>query len=244
MQLERLKTDVLNLLKCKNIMKNKIITLLLGILAMTAINAQNDCSKFYPLKEGTKFQITSYGKKDKLAAVIDYMVNESSGNAATLSYQMYDEKGKLMLTSEYGMKCENDGISIDFKSLAAPGILNQYKDMEVDIKGTNLILPNSLNVGQTLPDADMFMTVNIVPIALKLSAKIFNRKVEGKETITTSAGTFECFVTTYNHESKMGIKFSGTAKQWLALGIGLVQQIDYNKKGEIISKSVLTKFEK
>lgn len=225
-------------------MKNKFMVLMLGILSMTGIKAQTDCSNFYPLKEGTKFQITSYGKKDKLAAVIDYVVKKSSGNAATLSYQMFDEKGKLILTSEYGVKCENEGVSIDFKSLAAPGILEQYRDMELDITGTDILLPNTLSEGQTLPDADMFMTVKIVPISLKLTAKVFNRKVEGKETISTPAGTFECFVITHNHESKMGIKFSGTSKQWLALGIGMVLQIDYNKRGEVISKSVLTKIER
>ena len=225
-------------------MKNQIVSLLLGVLAISGINAQNDCSKFYPLAEGTKFQITSYDKKGKMSAVIDYVVKASTGDAATISYEMYDNKGKLIMTSEYGMTCANDGISIDFKSLVAPGVLEQYKDMEVDITGSNLLLPNNLNAGQSLPDADMLMIVKIEPIKMKLNAKVFNRKVEGRETITTPAGSFDCFVITFNHESKMGIKFSGTARQWLAEGVGMVSQTDYNKKGEIISKSVLTKFEK
>ncbi len=223
-------------------MKNKIITGLIGLLCIAGVSAQNDCSKFYPLKEGVKFQMTSYGKNDKIAAVINYVVKESTGNAATLSYEMFDQKGKSIITSEYGMSCKEDGISIDFKSLAAPGIFEQYKDMEVDITGTNLLLPNDLNTGQTLPNADMLMIVKVVPITLKLNAKVFNRKVEGKESITTPAGTFNCFVITYDHESKMGIKFSGTAKQWLAEGVGMVQQLDYNKKGKLVSRSVLTNF--
>ncbi|TFH22696.1 MAG: hypothetical protein E4H10_13315 [Bacteroidia bacterium] len=225
-------------------MKKQIVCLLLGVLAISGINAQNDCSKFYPLTEGTKFQITSYGKKDKLSGVIDYVVKASTGDAATMSYEMYDDKGKMIVTSEYDMTCTNDGISIDFKSLVAPGVIEQYKDMEVDITGTNLLLPNNLSAGQSLPDADMLMIVKIEPIAMKLNAKVFNRKVEGKETITTPAGSFDCFVITYSHESKMGIKFSGTAKQWLAEGVGMVSQTDYNNKGEIMGKSVLTKFEK
>ena len=55
-------------------MKNIVITGLVGNLFIVGVNAQNDCSKFYPLKEGVKFQITSYGKNDKVAAVIDYVV--------------------------------------------------------------------------------------------------------------------------------------------------------------------------
>ena len=157
---------------------------------------------------------------------------------------MFDEKGKLILTSEYGMSCKNDGISIDFKSLAAPGIFEQYKDMEVDMTGTNLLLPNNLSAGQNLPDADLLMVVKMVPITMKLNAKVFDRKVVGEETITTPAGTFDCFVITSSLETKMGIKFSGTSKQWLATGVGMVQQFDYNKKGKMVSRSVLTKFEK
>ena len=225
-------------------MKNKIISILLGLLVMTGIMAQNECSKFYPFKEDTKFQITSYDKKDKVSAVIDYVVKESSGNTATLSYQMHDDKGELILTSEYGMKCEEDGVSIDFKSLVAPGIMDQYKDMELEITGTNILYPNTLNEGQTLPDADMLMTIKIEPISLKMTVKIFNRKVVGKESISTPAGSFECYVISYDYESKMGIKMSGTSKLWMALGVGTVQQEDYNKKGAVISKSVLTKFEK
>jgi len=225
-------------------MKNQIVGLLIGFLAISGINAQSDCSKFYPLEEGAKYQITSYDKKDKLTGVIDYSVKASTGDVATMSYEMYDDKGEMVVTSEYDVTCTNDGISIDFKSLVAPEVIEQYKDMEVDITGTNLLIPNNLSAGQSLPDADMLMTVKIDPISMKLNARVFNRKVEGKETITTPAGTFDCFVITFDHESKMGIKFSGSAKQWLAEGVGMVSQVDYNKKGNIISKSLLTKYEK
>ena len=237
------KTSVLDLIKHRT-MKNRIVSLLLAFLAIAGINAQNDCSNFYPLKEGTKFQITSYDKKDKLQTVMDYTVKSFTGDAATMAYEMYDEKGEMLVTSEYDMTCTSDGISIDFKSLVAPGVFEQYKDMEVDMTGTNLLLPNKLSAGQSLPDADMLMTVKIEPISMKLNARVFNRKVEGKETITTPAGTFDCYVITYDHESKFGIKISGSAKQWLAEGVGLVSQADYDKKGRITSKSVLTKLEK
>lgn len=225
-------------------MKKKPTTLWVAMIFALIANAQSNCSKFYPLKQGTKFQITSFDKNDKNVATIDYVVKESSGKDALLEYEMFDDKGKLMLTSEYGLVCKDDGISIDFKSLIAPGVFEQYKDMAVDISGIDILLPNDLTIGQTLPDADVLMVVTMNPIKLKMSAKIFNRKVEGMETISTPAGSFDCFVITFDHESKMGIKFSGTGKQWLAIGVGMVQQIDFNKKGKIVSKSLLTKYEK
>jgi len=218
----------------------KHVLVIFALIAFRPGYSQADCSKFYPLNEGVKFQITSYDEKEKLAAVVDYVVKEADGNSAILAYEMQDDKGNLVMASEYGIHCEDDGISIDFKSLAAPGLLEQYKDMEVEFTGTNIILPNNLSVGQTLPDADMLMTIKMSPITMKMNSTITNRKVERQETVTTAAGTFDCIVITNDTESKMGIKVSGSSRQWLAEGVGMVQSESYNKKGKLIGRSVLT----
>ena len=223
-------------------MHKQALSILFIFLGYLVISAQNNCSKFYPMEEGTKFQITSYDKKDNPSAVIDYIVKESSGDTAVIYYDMHDEKGELVLNSEYSIQCENDGISIDFRSLAAPGMMEQYKDMEVDITGTNLYLPNNLSAGQVLPDADLLMNVSMEPITMKLTVKIFNREVIGEENVTTPAGTFNCVILSQNTESKMGVKVSGSSKEWYAPEVGLVKQESYNKKGKKISSSVLTAF--
>ena len=225
-------------------MKKILITVTICFLWSVNFLGQDKCSKYYPLEKGTSFQLTMLDNKDKTTGIIDYLVKEYSDNTATLSYEMHDEKGKLIATSEYGITCDDKGVKIDFNSLAAPGMLEQYKDMEVDISGTDLIIPNNLAVGQTLPDANMLMNVKMSPINIKMNFNILNRKVEGKESVTTSAGIFDCFIISYEHESKMGIKISGSAKQWLAEGIGMVKQESYNKKGKLMGSTLLTKFEK
>ena len=223
-------------------MKNILYTLATFLLIATFGYSQEDCSAYYPLEEGTKFQITNYDKNDKPGAVIDYLVKESTGDSALIYYEMMDEKGEVVLTSEYGIKCENDGISIDFNSLAAPGMMQQYQEMEVDLTGTNLYLPNDLSVGQSLPDADLLMNVRMTPINMKLTVKIFDRKVEGKETITTPAGTFDCIVISQTSETKMGVKVTASSREWYAANVGLVKQESYNKKGKLIGRSELTAF--
>ena len=120
--------------------------------------------------------------------------------------------------------------------------MEQYEGMEVEVSGTNLFIPNQLLEGQELPDSNMLMTVNMSPIKLNLSVDIKNRRVAGSETVTTPAGTFDCVILSYDFATKMGIKVSGSAKQWLAKGIGMVKQEDYNKKGKMISWSQLTAF--
>ncbi|MDH3699389.1 MAG: DUF3108 domain-containing protein [Flavobacteriaceae bacterium] len=225
-------------------MKNILTVALAFITGINVTIAQSSCSTYYPFDEGTTFQITSYNKNDKKAAVIDYVVKESNGDSAILAYEMLDDKGKLVMNSEYGISCEEDGISIDFNSLAAPGVLEQYKDMEVDISGTNLLLPNKLSTGQSLPDANMLMNIKMPPVNMKMTVDILNRKVEGKETVTTSAGTFDCYVISYTHESKMGMKITGNGKEWIAEGVGMVKSESYNKKGKRIGRSELTAFNK
>lgn len=223
-------------------MKNLFIIVFL-LLSASGFS-QEVCSVYYPLQKGTSFQITSYDKGDKPSAIVDYKVSDAGTDWAMLAYEVKDKKGKVIATSEYEIRCQDDGIAIDFKSLGAPGIMEQYEDMEIEVSGTNLIIPNELLEGRELPDSNMHMTIHVNPIKLNMDVNITNRKVSGKETVTTPAGTFDCVVLSYNFESKMGIKISGTAKQWLAEGVGMVKQEDYNKKGKLISWSELTAFSK
>jgi len=223
----------------------KKIVFLFGLVFLTSsFVAAQDCSKYFPMDEGTKFQVTMYDKKDRVSGVMDYEVKEASGNTATLAYEMKDEKGKMVTSSEYGITCSDDGVTIDFSSMMSPELLGQYEDMEIEMSGTDLLYPNNLSVGQSLPDADVLMTIKMPPMNMKMNMNFFNRKVEGNESVTTPAGTFDCYVITYDSEAKMGFKMTSSNKLWLSEGFGMVKQETYNKKGALIGKSVLTAFEK
>ncbi|MGB5668148.1 MAG: hypothetical protein WBM53_15005 [Maribacter sp.] len=220
----------------------RTLTLICAFFCITSMVIAQDCSKYFPMDEGTKFQITNYDKKDKVSAVMDYVVKEVSGNTATIFYEMHDDKGKMMTSSEYGVKCTDDGVTIDFSSMMSPEILGQYEDMEVEMSGTDLLYPNNLSVGQSLPDADVLMTVKMPPLNMKMNMNFYNRKVEGNESVTTPAGTFDCYLITYDSEAKMGFKMTNSNKLWLSEGFGMVKSETYNKKGALIGKSVLTSF--
>ncbi len=206
--------------------------------------AQDNCSKYYPMEEGTTMQMTLYDKKNNPSGVIDYIVKEAGDDTATMAFEMHDEKGKLLTSSEYNIVCREDGVSIDFSSLMSPALMEQYKDVEVDMTGTELVLPNKLSEGQTLPDADVLMNIKMTPINMKMTSKMFNRKVVSRESLTTPAGTFDCYVITYDSETKMGVKMSSSGKLWLSEGVGMVKQETYNKKGDFAGATILTEFSK
>ena len=218
---------------------------LLGFVANTM--AQTGCSKYYPFKEGTKAEITAYDNKGKTAAVIDYTIlkttKTSEGEVATMKSSVRDEKGKLIAETEYNATCDGNKISIDYKSMVSPMMMDQFKDMEYDISGTDLEIPNNLSVGQTLPDAQMIMNISMSGIKMNMELSITNRKVIGKESVTTPAGTFNCFVITSDMTTKMGVSQTSNSKQWIAEGVGMVKQEDY-QKGKVSSSSLLTAFSK
>ena len=88
-------------------------------------------------------------------------------------------------------------------------MLEQYKEMDVqvDLSGTDIELPNDLTVGQELQEANVTMNVKMAGMNMKTIVNMMNRKVEKKETITTPAGSFECFVIYSENESQiMGMK--------------------------------------
>ena len=221
-------------------MKLKIYLTIVLVLTFIGAKSQNNCSTYYPFKKGVEVEITNYDKKGKNSGVVSHLVKDVKGDVAVFVTNMKDEKGNHISEIEYNVECINDGISVDFKSLISGDILKQYKDMEINMTGTNLSIPNKLSTGQKLPNAKVNMEIIISPIKMKSSIDIIDRMVEGKETITTPAGTFDCIVITNKTEMKMGIKTSMTSKQWLSAGIGMVKTENFNKKGKLIGYSVLT----
>lgn len=223
-------------------MKIKIIVLACILLVSFSAVSQNACSTYYPFKAGIEFEITNFNKKGKKESIVNYKVLNIENNEATIEIKVLDEKGKEISTATYKAICNDDAISIDFKSLISPEIYEQYKDMDLDITGTNIEIPNDLQVGKSLKDANLNMVINMSGIKMNMTIDMVNRKVNSKESITTAAGTFDCYVLSYNTEMKMGMKISSKIKEWIAEGIGVVKSENYNKKGKLVSYSELTKF--
>ena len=223
----------------------KKLILFVGALCLLAqVSLAQDCSKFYPLKNATKFQLTSYDKKDKVTATVDYEVMEvnatETGEKATVKNIIKDDKGEVIVESTVEMTCENEVVSMDFKSMVSPLMYEQYSDMDIELNGTNLEYPNNLAEGDQLADADVQMKLKMSGVNMNMNIKVSDRKVIGKETITTPAGTFDCFIISYNTEMKLGIRQQNSAKQWMAEGVGLVKQVDYKKNGKVLSTTLLT----
>ncbi|RMB56740.1 hypothetical protein EAX61_13110 [Dokdonia sinensis] len=226
----------------------KILYLTIIAIAFTISANAQDCSTFYPFSEGVSWEITSYGKKGKIEAVTNYNVSqvrsEGSEEIATFQTKVSDKKGEVIVEGGYDVKCFGDTVSIDFKSLMNAMMAQQYGEMDVTFTGTDINLPNNLTVGQELDDADMKMNMNMGGIGMNINVAMTDRKVIAQESVTTPAGTFDCYVLTYTTNVKTVMSRSFSGKQWIAPGVGMVKQEDYNKKGKVTSSSELTAFSK
>jgi len=225
-------------------MKKILVSFSLMVFFMGSVSAQN-CSKYYPMKEGATFQYTNYDKKGRTEGIADYKVTEvvtkGGTTQATMSIALTDEKGKEIYNTSYSFSCTDNKVSIDYESLLPESMIDQMGDMEMEITGTDIELPNNLEVGQVLPDANVTMTMNMAGMNMKTVVNILNRKVEKKETVTTPAGSFDCFVIYSDSQTQaMGINKTFPSRLWLAEGVGMVKQETYQKKGNVMSTTELT----
>lgn len=203
------------------------------------------------MEEGTSFQYTMTNKKGKTEGITDYSITnvENTGGVttATMNMKFTDEKGKEIFVSDYKISCSEDVVKIDYNSLVPAQMMKQYTDMgmEMEISGTDIELPNNLSVGQGLDDANVAIAIKMTGMNMNIKVDQLNRVVEKTENVTTPAGNFKCYVITQDNISEtMGVKQIMQSKLWLAEEVGMVKQETYNKKGDLMSKSVLTSFEK
>ena len=232
-------------------MNTKVFLYLTLIFIGPSLFGQNNCSKYYPMEEGSTFQYTMYNKKDKVEGVTNYVVSEvssSDGNTtATMKLTFTDDKGKNVLESDYKITCTGDGVKIDYESLFPSEMKKQYEDMgmEMDITGTDIQIPNNLSAGQTLEDANVNVSMDMGAMKMKINVETYDRKVEKEESVTTQAGTFICYLITEKSKSKVMMSNMETSnKVWISEGVGMVKQETYGKNGKLMSRMELTKFSK
>lgn len=222
--------------------------LIMSLLIAAPLSAQYNCSKFYPFSEGATSEITMTNKKGKVEGIVVYKVHsirsEGGVDIAKMSNTIKDAKGNAVIENEYDVTCKEGVVSFDFKSLNRPQMLQQMEGVEYDMKGTNIDLPNNLKVGQELPEGKLEIAISYQGMNMNMNTYLKDRRVEGKETITTPAGTFECYIISSTMEMQSMASQMMRSKQWIAEGVGVVKVIDYDKKGNVRSKGLLTSFTK
>ena len=228
-------------------MKNVIILLagviFFGMLADRS-HAQG-CDAYFVTGEGALREMKSYDKKDKLTGTIRQEVIEikdiTGGKSITVAVDSYDKKDELVFSDEMTMTCKDGIFSVDMKSYLNYEMMAGLEGITVSIDAKDLEMPTDLSTGMELPDGHIQVNASNMGIPiLNMEVRIYDRKVEGRETITTPAGTFDCYKLSYSTEIKTIGRIVAKGVEWIALDIGSVRSETYDKNNKLESYTVLT----
>jgi len=226
-----------------------IAALLILGLASLSLNAQ-DCATYFPYEEGKVLKYENFNKKGKSEGITTHTIaevkNSSDGMTLVMHSELVDEKGKDVFESDFEVECTGDGYSVRLTDMMMPQMTEQIQamDVEMEMKGENLYIPNDLSVGKTLPDASMEIQPNMGGMnIMKFQYTTTDRRVSAKESITTPAGSYDCYLL----ESSTNIKTIGnrvfTSKEWFAEGVGIVRSETYNQNGKLVGSMELVAIE-
>jgi hypothetical protein len=203
------------------------------------------CEAFYPMSKGGILESQNFNAKNKLTGsnrqtILDVTTGVNS-SLIKVNSQTFDPKGKELGSQDLVMRCENGIFMMDMKNFLDPKAMGGG-EMEVKIDAKDMEYPQNLSPGMTLKDASIRMTIlsNGMTI-MTMETRIFNRKVEGIENVTTPAGTFECYKISYESEVKAVVKVKVKGVQYISKGVGVVRSESYDKNGKLTDYNIISK---
>ena len=220
--------------------KHNILFIFCILGATYGLKAQ-DCTFYFPQKPGTTLEMKHYNAKDKLTATTQTKIIEKSATSIKFTSEFSDEKDKKVHTGTYEVHCKNGEFTMDMSSFTQGMNLDAYKDMEIKFETDEMSFPSMLQPGMKLNDGEVRIKIaNQGMTLMNMSMKIYNRVVEGKEDITTPAGTFSCYKITYDVDSKVLFKSQSKGVEWISKNAGIVRTESRDTKGKMVAYSVLS----
>ena len=225
----------------------KLLSLIIILFTAFISISQEECKPYMPISVGSTWEITNYSKKDKESGKISYellaIAETDSSTLFTIKAVSYDDKEEVTYENEYTAECVNGIFKLDMSVFVNGEAMAAYKDMEVEMDASEFNIPTMEEaVGTTLDDGQLTMKIASNGVQMyTMTIYVTDRAVEARESLTTSAGTFDCIKITQKVTTKMIVKIQATSKEWYAENIGMVRSESYNKKGKLTGYSVLTK---
>lgn len=226
----------------------KVFKMMVLLMLSGSFYAYPQCNQFYQFEEGGEWEMETYNAKGKLTGKIRQKVlnlnKNGDGFEAVVSNVIENEKGKELQRGEYSFKCEDGIVYIDMRNFIPQEQLQAFGTHEMKMEAENLEFPNNLSEGQQLKDGSITITAEGSALPIKMNCMISDRKVVGKETLTTPMGNLDCYKVTSKStiKNQMGINMTLTfsAVEWIAPKYGVVKSESYNKNDKLVGYTLLT----
>ncbi len=215
-----------------NTLRPLFVSLAACLFFFSASVAQ-DCAQFYFLQNNKTITMASFNKKGNETARQVYKVTnvQQDGSAVTaeLATELFDKKGKSVATSNSTVRCENGVMLMDMKMSIPTQQNEQFANTDVKVDNFYIRYPSSMKVGDQLENATMHMEMNTgTGVTQTMDMEVTERKVEGQESVTTTAGTWDCFKISFKSRTRIktmgiGIPVNVDGVEWFAPGFGIVK---------------------
>jgi hypothetical protein len=210
----------------------KHITTIAAICVAVVSSHAQDCSKFLFLQKDKTVEMTIYNKKGEPNGRQVYLVSDvsASGGATTgkLASEMFDKKGKSMAKASSSVQCNGGIFSIDMRMMLPQEQAEQMGNAQASGQGALIDYPGNMKVGDQLKDGNLSMDIKRGGMTQTLTMEISERKVLSQESVTTTAGTWDCFkISAHAHirikAGPIGIPFNYDYMEWYAPGFGTIK---------------------
>jgi len=220
----------------------KFLILISGLLFSQAAYNQN-CN-FYYLQEGKTIEMTFKNKKGKETGRQVYSISNvtKSGTTttSTIHSEFFSDKGKSTTKAVNNIKCSQGVLMMDMKLFIPAAQQEQMGEATAKAGNVYLEYPTDMKEGDMLKDSEFNMDYKMNGgIAASVAVSITERKVVGKETITTPAGNWDCFKITSKNKITtkvvVAIPIRAEVTEWYAPGFGVVKSDANGATTEITS---------
>ncbi len=209
-----------------------------------------DCKNYYYMTNNAEVQMTLYDAKGAKSGQQTWKISnvskDGNGFRSTINSSFVDGKGQEIAKATGVYKCNGGKLMADMRMSVPQDQAQQIKAGEAQLNESYLEYPSSLSEGMQLPDAffDMEMNTSGLPSTARFEMK--NRKVEGKEKISSDAGSWDAFKISYDAQMKIkmigiGIPMVMKTTEWFVPNFGIVKSETYSKNGKLKGSSLLTR---
>lgn len=225
----------------------RLLFLLLTACCVFPLQAQK-CSGYYYLRNNAEIEMTIYDARDNASGKTVYKITSvrSAGDSTISDFTntYYDENEQALTTGQGHFSCYGAGVIVDMK-MSIP-TLKQFKEVQMEARSNKAYLdyPADMQVGQELKAGLYEMVGKMDGMDVGVSYSVNNRRVSGKEKITTPAGTWNCYRIVYDIDFEMrmmgtGIPIQFSAVEWFAPGFGTVKSVSM-KDGKLVGGTEIT----
>ena len=221
------------------IMKKIILFVLIFV---SSYSFSQKCSDYYFLQDKKTIEMTITNKKGKEVGKLIYNISNlkktGNGTAATVNSDFFDKNGKSISKAVNTVQCDNGNLMMDMKMFIPSAQQQQMGDISATGTASYLEYPGNMKEGDPLKDASFSMDFkSTAGMNGRVTIDMTNRKVAGNESVTTPAGTWNCYKITYhskmNFKLLIGFNMNSDVTEWYAPGFGVVRTVSENGTTEI-----------